>query len=275
MTTSFRKRILDTIQVRLFPSPVRVRHAVYSMVYSEDDAVSGPSARLLEVAAKALMLARDIDLQDVCNRMRGRFPYPDSIVNLWPGEHYRLLAALVQLLRPRLVIEIGTAEGLSALALLKYLPAGGQVVTFDIVPWRDYPRICLQESDFSSGQLCQITDDLGNSQLFDKHRAMLKRADLIFVDAAKDGVLEPKLVAQLGSLDFETQPLVVFDDIKQWNMLALWRELKWPKMDLTSLGHWCGTGLCEVDKVSKSVISSESATDAVGTKRNTEGRLTR
>jgi hypothetical protein len=125
LTTSFRRRILDTIQVRLFPSPVRVRHAVYSMVYSEDDAVSGPSARLLEVAAKALMLARDIDLQDVCNRMRGRFPYPDSIVNLWPGEHYRLLAALVQLLRPRLVIEIGTAEGLSALALLKYLPAGG------------------------------------------------------------------------------------------------------------------------------------------------------
>ncbi len=53
LTTSFRKRILDTIQVRLFPSPVHVRHAVHSMEYSEDDAVAGPSARLfLEVAAK-------------------------------------------------------------------------------------------------------------------------------------------------------------------------------------------------------------------------------
>lgn len=93
-TTGFRKRILDAMQVRLFPNPVHARHAVYSMVYSEDDAVSGPSARLLDVAAKIFTLARDIDLQDVGNRMRGRFPYPDSIVNLWPGEHYRLLAAL-------------------------------------------------------------------------------------------------------------------------------------------------------------------------------------
>jgi hypothetical protein len=51
-TTGFRKRILDAIQVRLFPNPVHARHAVYSVVYSEDDAVSGPSARLLDVAAK-------------------------------------------------------------------------------------------------------------------------------------------------------------------------------------------------------------------------------
>jgi hypothetical protein len=42
--------------------------------------------------------------------MAGRFSYPDSAVNLFPGEHYRLLAGMVQALRPKLVVEIGTAQ---------------------------------------------------------------------------------------------------------------------------------------------------------------------
>lgn len=36
-----------------------------------------------------------------------------------------------------------------------------------------------------------------------------------------------------------------FDDIRLWNMLRIWREIRLPKMDMTSFGPWCGTGLCE------------------------------
>jgi predicted O-methyltransferase YrrM len=45
-----------------------------------------------------------------------------------PGEHYRLLAALVKLLQPERVLEIGTFHGLSALALKKFLPSAGKIV---------------------------------------------------------------------------------------------------------------------------------------------------
>ena len=39
--------------------------------------------------------------------------------------------------------------------------------------------------------------------------------------------------------------LLVFDDIRLWNMLEIWREIRHPKIDLTSLGHYTGTGLVD------------------------------
>ncbi len=216
------------------------------MLYSEDDSVSRPSARLIELSIQAIIHAqRNTSMGEIGERMSGRFSYPDATVNLWPGEHYRLLAAFVQVLKPTAVVEIGTAEGLSALSMLKYLPIGGWVTTFDVVPWDRYPRSCLQPEDFQDGRLRQIVADLGEASTFEQHRAILSRADLIFIDAAKDGVLEHKLIANFQTVRFESRPLFVFDDIRLWNMLSVWRALTWPKLDLTSFGHWCGTGISE------------------------------
>jgi hypothetical protein len=36
--------------------------------------------------------------------------------------------------------------------------------------------------------------------------------------------------------------LVVFDDIKLMEMVQVWRDLPYPKLDATSFGHWSGTG---------------------------------
>ena len=44
----------------------------------------------------------------------------------------RLLTALVAMLRPRSVLEIGTFTGYSALSMAEALPAGGRIVTCDI-----------------------------------------------------------------------------------------------------------------------------------------------
>src|SRR5215813_5231090 len=120
------------------PPPVQSRHAEYSMVFCADESPSTPSERLLGIALDAITAARSQDLSEIQARLRGRFRFPDSIVQTWPGEHYRLLAGLVQTLKPKKVLEIGTAEGISALALRKNLPPGGQVITFDIIPWQSY-----------------------------------------------------------------------------------------------------------------------------------------
>ena len=239
------KRLMEGIRRRLFPPPAQVRHSEYSMLLSEDDALSRPTERLMDACLEAITFARKTDLSDVCARLRGRFPYTDSTINLWPGTHYRLIAGFVQLIQPKLVIEIGTAEGISALSLLKYLPPDGKILTFDIVPWRDYPRTCLVDDDFSDGRLEQILGDLGQRQIFDHYSELLSGADFIFIDAAKDGVLERDLLNYFDTLDFVSRPIFFFDDIRLWNMLAIWRELRWPKMDLTGLGGWCGTGVCE------------------------------
>jgi predicted O-methyltransferase YrrM len=239
-------RVVRAFHRRLAPSPVSARHMEYSMLYSEDDSLSRPSARLIDLSVQAINQAQyHTCLTEISQRLSGRFPFPDDIVSLWPGEHYKLLAGLVQVLKPALVVEIGTAEGLSALSMLKYLPANGRIVSFDIVPWAEYPRSCLNPQDFADGRLSQIIDDLGDREVFKSHRTLLERADLVFIDAAKDGTLEQKLLANFQSLSYEPKPIFVFDDIRLWNMLSVWRELRWPKLDLTSFGHWCGTGICE------------------------------
>ena len=37
----------------------------------------------------------------------------------------------------------------------------------------------------------------------------------------------------------------MFDDIRLLNMIEQWRALPRPKLDLTSFGHWSGTGLVD------------------------------
>jgi len=218
---------------------------MYSMVFSEDDAASRPSERLLDISVHAIQRARAIDLSEISRRLSGRFTYPDSTINLWPGEHYRLLAALVSVLRPKLVVEIGTAEGNSSLALAQELPPDGEVVTFDIVAWQQYPRSCLMAADLNTGRLRQIVADLGTAAMCAQYADLLRAADLIFIDALKDGVLERRILQNFSAVCFRNKPILVFDDIRLWNMLKIWREIQIPKMDLTSFGHWCGTGLCE------------------------------
>jgi predicted O-methyltransferase YrrM len=215
------------------------------MIYSEDDSTSRPSERLLDLAVESISRAREISLADLSERLAGRFAYDDDLVNLWPGEHYRLLAAFVQILRPRVIVEIGTGEGLSALAMLKYLSQDSQLITFDIVPWEEYPRHCLSARDFADGRLHQVVADLAQESAFAEHQKVLQNADLVFVDAAKDGLFERRLLARLEGLSFSKACLFALDDIRLWNMLSVWRNLSWPKLDLTSFGHWCGTGICE------------------------------
>jgi predicted O-methyltransferase YrrM len=224
----------------LAPTRVRARQAERSMIYSADDE-QRPSARLLALARDAAEAAQRISLEHLDERL----PDPPYWHRVWPGEHYRLLAGLVEAERPSVVIEIGTATGLSALALLHRLPAEARLVTFDLVPWREYPGAVLREDDFADGRLTQELDDLSAAAGADKHRELLEAADLIFVDAAKDGRQEQNFLDRFDRTAFRGAPLVVFDDIRQWKMLGIWRHVRRPKLDVTSFGHWSGTGLVD------------------------------
>jgi predicted O-methyltransferase YrrM len=220
------------------------------MIFSADDELGRPSARLIDLAIRIINCARTIDLSDISDRIPpNEVRYPD----IWPGEHYRVLAAVVVLLLPRTVIEIGTAEGLSALTLKKYLPADGRVITFDLVPWQNYPNVRLTNSDFADGRLVQVIGDLSDPAVFGQHAELLQEADVTFLDAAKDGQLEQTLLDQFATLGVNKSPLLILDDIRVWNMLKVWRQVEWPKLDLTSFGHWSGTGLIELRSPPKEI----------------------
>src|SRR5438045_8611084 len=83
---------------------------------------------LMELALRACRVAaREVDFSDLAAR-----PNCKRWLTVWPGEHYKLLAGLVRVLQPKVAGEIGTAEGLSDLAMKTEPP--GQVVTCEIVP---------------------------------------------------------------------------------------------------------------------------------------------
>jgi hypothetical protein len=118
-------------------------------------------------------------------------------------------------------------------------------VTYDLVPWQEYPGGCLRDDDFADGRLEQRHDDLCDEAAFETQRELLESADLLFVDAAKDGLMEQVLLDRFARLSFQQPVLVLFDDIRLWNMLRIWRGIRRPKLDLTSFGHWSGTGLID------------------------------
>ena len=214
-------------------------HKEFSIIANAE--ARAPSPRLIDVGLDAAARAREVRFRSFA----GRASHEPRWFDTWPGEHYKLLAGLVGALGARRVVEIGSFTGMSAVALLEALPPDGQLTTFDIKPWRAFPETWLTEDDFASGRLVQEIADIAAPGAIAGFREAFEAADFVFIDGPKDGVTEPKFLAALASLELPRDPIVMFDDIRVLNMVPIWRALDRPKLDLTSFGHWSGTGLID------------------------------
>ena len=232
-------RRLDLRSAKSRLAPIRARHVEISALFSLDDDPATPNERLLQTALSSIRRAQEIYLPGLLQRGA------PGLASTWPGEHYRLLAALVDVLQPQTVVEVGTYQGLSALAMLERLPEGAVLTTFDVLPWGQIEGSYLRQEDLVSGQLVPIAADLSQPTIAVEYAGLLRQADLIFLDAAKDGSLEQRLLDNFDALGLQEGALVVLDDIRLWNMLHIWRSIRRPKLDLTSFGHWSGTGLVD------------------------------
>jgi predicted O-methyltransferase YrrM len=226
----------------VLPYPTDASHQEYSLILSQHDEKAKPSSKLILLSLQAIEKANTIDLSHLSKRLSSPPYYPE----IWPGEHYKLLAGFVSVLKPKVIIEIGTATGLSALALKEKLPKDGKVHTFDLFSYQQDSQTVLKESDFSDHRLLQHVDDLSQSQTMKQYSPILREASLIFIDATHDGALEKKLLDMLCHIPFDHPVYLLFDDIRVWSMLKMWREITLPKLDLTSFGHWSGTGIVEL-----------------------------
>jgi predicted O-methyltransferase YrrM len=166
--------------------------------------------------------------------------------NLWPGEHYRLLNALVRQRKASLVVEVGTFWGMGTLAIKEALPPGGKIVTYDILSWKAFAETLLCDQDFDEGQVVQVVGDLQNDDFFASQMEIFKKADIIFMDAAKDGVMERVFLRNFTKCKYEKPPLLIIDDIRLWNMQDIWQEISQPKLDISCFGHYTGTGIVEL-----------------------------
>jgi predicted O-methyltransferase YrrM len=228
---------LDALGVTAGP----VRHSEPSLLLSLDDEPWQPSARLLKLAAELARTAPGI----VHPLLASRSGAGPRWYEQFPGEHYHLLTALCRLLRPSVVWEFGTDTGMSTLALLEGLGPSALLFTVDIDPWESKNGAWLVDADFASGHVRQLVSDMSAPELFADHKEIIAGAELIFVDGPKDGAAEDLFLEHLSEIAFRRSPIVVFDDIRLMNMVNVWRGIARPKMDLTSFGHWSGTGLVD------------------------------
>ena len=167
-------------------------------------------------------------------------------LNVFPGEHYRLLAGLILELQPELVLEIGTYTGMSARVICDYSPANCSIHTFDLLAWDGFESY-LSPDDFQGQRLQQHLDNLAFSEVFNRYSPLLDQAQLIFCDAPKDGIFEPAFLSLLAEAELSQRPRwLLLDDIRLLPMVECWRSISSPKLDLTSFGHWSGTGIVDI-----------------------------
>lgn len=215
-----------------------IRHFVPSIAYSREDIVTSPE--LVELVADAVKTAAKTHLD--C----GKSDLPDSpYLNVFPGEHYRLINAIAKVSEAKKVVEIGTYTGMGTLALKAGLP-DISVVTYDVVEWDNLGVPShFSSSDFNE-KLRQIIGDLSQDDVFKENFDILNNADIIFMDAPKDDKFEYKMAEKLGKLTHKKFRILIVDDIQFVNMIDFWRKIKSPKLDITSFGHFSGTGIVDI-----------------------------
>lgn len=180
------------------------------------------------------------------------FAVDADMINVLPGDHYRLIAGLIRCLRPKKLVDIGTAQGISARVMCDVAPLEANVSTFDIIPWNNkeaFPKTYVTEEDFASKKLVQYTDDLKDPSAFQKFLPLLNGAEFIMLDGPKDGQFEYVVVQQLSEYLKPAEKgarFLFIDDIRFENMIGLWRLIASPKIDLTSFGHFSGSGLVDI-----------------------------
>jgi len=117
----------------------------------------------------------------VADNTRARTTAPGMMVGTLEG---RFLAAVVAMLRPARVLEIGTFTGYSALSMAEALPPGGHIVTCDIS--EEHVAIA-REHIAASPYADRIEIRVGPA--IETVAALDGPFDLVFIDADKQGYL--------------------------------------------------------------------------------------
>lgn len=116
-------------------------------------------------------------LTRLAERTHAEMKYPQMLTGRLEG---RMLKLLVRICRPRLIVELGTFTGYSALSMAEGLPEGGRIITCEVnVAARDVAQAAFDESPY--GDRIEIRMGPASETL----RTIDEEIDFAFVDADK------------------------------------------------------------------------------------------
>ncbi len=151
-------------------------------------------------------------------------------------EHYKMLAYLSTLMDNEIILDIGTYQGGSALALS--YNKNNKIVSIDIKHQVE-TNIDLDNIEFLEGDILRSEDG----------KELIESSNFILYDTVHDGDTELEFHNHL--VDSNWEGLCLWDDIKyRWTgairegMQSFWNSIDDDKkVDLIKYGHWTGTGL--------------------------------
>lgn len=179
----------------------------------------------------------------------------NSALDRGPGrEHYKLFIALSLQLKKGKILELGTHNGNSAVALSYGKTFGNDIElnTYDIID------ILFEKPKqyFNKYNINYKLENLFDNNIREKNKTFILSHDIIFIDIdPHEGILERNMLDWLQKNNYKG--LIIFDDIHlglnhaanhyratQHKMSDFWKSVNNEiKIDLTPIGHWSGTGL--------------------------------
>ena len=174
----------------------------------------------------------------------------DSVPELKDSNnHYCFLTSTAMALNSQIIVDIGTASGCSSIAFL-LSPTVKYVHSFDIIPIVSN-RAWVSEQSYQNidkylklrqDNWTQYIADLTDKTQFDLHVEIFKKADVILIDIDHSGISERTLLNYLLPV-VKKGCLIIWDDIRISTMQSFWEDLRFPKLDVGSIGHNSGTGI--------------------------------
>lgn len=145
-------------------------------------------------------------------------------------DHYRLLTKISSIFEGQTLIDIGTFDGWSSIALGSNKKT--RVISFDIIS-----QPCI-----SSISEPNIEYRVENIMEGDANRELIKQSPFIMLDTYHDGTFEKQFFDGLISMKYKG--IVMFDDIYlNSSMISFWESISVRKYDITRIGHYTGTGI--------------------------------
>jgi len=148
-------------------------------------------------------------------------------------EHYRLLIYIGQLYANETLLDVGTYQGSSAIAL--GLSGQNAVLSYDLLAQPEISFIQQDNIKFILEDITQTGKDVILSSPF------------ISLDTDHDGTFEHIFYKYLKDIGYTG--LLMLDDIKLNDpMKEFWDSIVEEKHDITHIGHWSGTGIVNFAK---------------------------
>jgi caffeoyl-CoA O-methyltransferase len=139
-------------------------------------------AEAVEAYAAAHTTAPAPFLQALAEETRATLESPQMLTGEIEG---RFLEFLVFLSQPRLVLEIGTYSGYSALSMARALPEGGRIVSCELDP----ERVAFASRHIADAGFDAVIE-IRKGPALESIGALDGPFDLVFIDADKEGYLD-------------------------------------------------------------------------------------